>query len=246
MNSKPCITLLAAALVAPSAPAAVTGVYWNQVDNDIGNPQNDAFAGAQWSALTQVTFDLFLMGDPGERIRGINMGDPGDPASSPFVIRTDGMVFNHPFGSDVRSSIEFPPFGALAYDTYVDLGGGVATPVISFVEPADLTANGTTDQEIRGRWFTDDEAVLDDNGLMRILRVTVGYDLNVPFTQHPFLGTPQDCSGTMGEMESWIQVELWGGELVSLQVFDALPCIPSPSAAALLGVAGLAGVRRRN
>lgn len=240
-----CSAILAAAFVAASAPAAVTGVYWTQVDNSIGSPQNDAFAGAQWSALTRVTFDLFLIGDPGERIRGINMGDPSDPAGSPFVIRTDGMVFNHPLGSDVRTNLEFPPFNAMAFDTFVDLGGGVATPVISFVEPADLNANGTTEQEIRGRWFTDDEAVLDDTGLMRILRVTVGYDLTEPFTQHPFLGTPEDCSGTMGEMESWIQVELWGGELVSLQVFDALPCIPSPGASALPGIAGVAGLRRR-
>jgi len=235
-----CFTAtIAAALVATSAQAAVTGVVWRVVDNTVGAPGSDAFAGAQWNALSQYTVDLILQGDAGQRINGINMGDSNFPNAAPFALYTNGTVFNHSFGSNVQSATEFPPFNAMAYDTYVDLGGTQATPAISFAGGTDLSGAGGV---LRATWFTTDNAVLDANGEMRIMRITVGYAPGFdPFTQQAYLGTLQGVSPV-----SSLEVGLPGGELATLVIGNAFSLTPpTPGTAALLGIAGVSGLRRR-
>ena len=232
------ITAAAALAVAASAQAAVTGVVWRSVDNTVGAPGTDAFAGAAWNALTQYTFDLILQGDAGQRINGINMGDSNFPNAAPFALYTNGTVFNHPFGGNTQSATEFPPFNAMTYDTFVDLGGTQATPAISFAGGVALT--GPT---LRATWFTTDNTVLDANGEMRIMRVTVGYAGGAP--ADAFLGTLGIGGLEAGVPQSSIEVGLPAGVLTTLVVGNAFELVPTPGATALFGLAGLAGLRRR-
>ena len=247
---KMMLTAAAALAVAASAQAAVTGVVWRAVDNSVGNPGMDAVGGAPgWNALSQYTFDLILMGDAGQRINGINMGDAAFPNASPFALYTNGNVFNHPLGSNIRSTNfeNVPGFNAIRYDTYVALEGSIAASV-SFAGVADLAANGTTDQVMRATWFTTDNVTLDANGEMRIMRVTVGYQMGFdPFASGSgaFLGTLGVGGLEAGNNESRIEVGLPGGVLTELVIGNAFELVPTPGATALFGLAGLAGLRRR-
>ncbi|MBL0922364.1 MAG: hypothetical protein IBJ10_09590 [Phycisphaerales bacterium] len=226
-------------MAAGVANAAVTGVTWRVVDNTVGNPGGDSFAGAVWNSLNQYTFDLILQGDAGQRINGINMGDSNAPAATPYFISTNGTVFNHALGSNVRSAAFEPAFSALQYDTFVALGSTVPGPGISFAGGQNL--NGPT---LRATWFTTDNAVLDANGEMRIMRVTVGYANGFnPYTQGGFLGT-LGVIGQTGVDASTIEIGLPGGALQTLTVGNAFE-VPAPAATALMGLAGLAGLRRR-
>lgn len=236
--------LAAAAMlaVAGAANAAVSGVIWRPVDNSSGAGD------AQWDALAgnQFTFDLVLLGDAGQRINGINMGDAAFPDAAPFALFTNGSVFNHTLGSNVRNAAfeNLPGFTGLRFDTFVAMGSDVPGPTISFAGQVDLNANGTTDTVMRATWFTTDNAVLDANGEMRILRVTVSYaDGFDPYVDGGVLGT-QGVIGQEGGAQSSIQVGLPGGELANLVIGNAFE-IPTPGATALLGLAGLVGLRRR-
>lgn len=233
--------IIAASLLAPASLGDVTGVSWRHVDNTVGNPESDG----AWNALAgkQYTFDLFLLGDAGQRINGINMGNEAFPDAAPFALHTNGAVFNHPLGSDVRSPAfeNIPGFTGIRYDTFVAMGSDVPGPTISFAGQVDLIADGAVDQSLRALWFTTDNAVLDANGEMRILRITVSY----PSGQDPF-GPPNFLGTIAGGPLSSLQVGLPGGVLVDLVIPNALSVTPpSPGGAALAGLAGLLGLRRR-
>lgn len=240
----PMRSIALAALLACSAQshAAVTGIFWRQVNNTVGAPGADAFAGAQWNALDQYTFDLMLRGDAGQRINGINMGNANPPTLRGLY--TNGVVFNHSFGGNVQSTIEFPPFNAMAYDTYVDLGGTPTTPVITFVGSSDLSGGGGA---IRAHWQTANTALLDANGEMRIMRVTVGLPAgSIAFGGGFILGTGGLPGLWYGNPpQSSLEVELGNGNLRSFVIGNAFELVPAPGAVTLLGVAGLAAARRR-
>jgi len=251
------IIAAAALAVAASANAAVTGVVWRVVGSapsasmpglpaHAGAPGSDGFAGAQWNALSQYTFDLILQGDAGQRINGINMGDSAFPNAAPFALYTNGTVFNHSFGSNLRSAAfeAVPGFNAIQYDTYVALGSAAPGPGVSFAGGADLTGTGGV---LRATWFTTDNATLDANGEMRIMRVTVGYTAGFdPFASDSgaYLGTLGIAGLEGGAPQSSIQVGLPAGELADLVVGNAFE-VPTPGATALMGLAGLVGLRRR-
>lgn len=243
---KMMLTAAAALAVAASANAAVTGVIWRPVDNTVGNPGGDAVGGAPgWNALSQYTFDLILQGDAGQRINGINMGDAAFPNAAPFALYTNGTVYNHPLGSNIRSTAfeNVAGFNAIRYDTYVALEGSSAASV-SFAGGADLSGTGGV---LRATWFTTDNVTLDANGEMRIMRVTVGYQNGFdPFAMGSgaFLGTLGVPGLEAGSNESRIEVGLPGGVLTELVVGNAFE-VPTPGATALMGLAGLVGLRRR-
>jgi len=245
------VALTSACVVASASSAAVTGVVWRIVAEDTGlwnrpyegMPQNDVVEGANWASMTRVTCDLYLTGTPGQRINGINMGDSNAPGATPFALHTNAMVFNHSLGSNVQSITEFPPFNALAYDTFVDLGGTQTTPNISFAGGTSLTGAGGV---LRGTWFTTDEATLDEDGRMRILRVTIGVPMGSdPFFDGFYLGTPgiPGQEAGFGPLSS-LEVGLPAGELVQFTIGNAL-YPPAPGSVALFGVVGAAGLRRR-
>ena len=233
------VSAASAIVLAASAHGAVTGFTWRLVDNTAGAPGADGFAGAQWNALDQYTFDLILHGDHGQRINGVNMGDANAPAATPFALHTNMTVFNHPFGGNVRSAAfePAPGFNAMRYDTFVALGS-VPAANISFAGGVDLSgANGV----LRATWFTTENATLDANGEMRILRVTVGVPIGMnPSGNGYFLGT----TGLPGSPISSAEIGLPGGVLTTLVIPSGF-VPPTPGAAALFGVVGLAGLRRR-
>lgn len=79
------------------------------------------------------------------------------------------------------------------------------------------------------------------------MRVTVGYQQGFdPFAQGSgaFLGTLGIPGLEGGSNESRIEVGLPGGVLTELVVGNAFE-IPTPGATALMGLAGLVGLRRR-
>jgi hypothetical protein len=237
------ISVVALLALAGAANAAITGVTWRPVDNTVGNPGGDSFAGATWNAMTQYTFDLVLLGDAGQRVNGVNMGDSAAPGATPYFISTNGTIFNHSFGGNTRSAAfeAVPGFNAIQYDTYVALGSSAPGPAISFAGGASLTH-----PTMRATWFTTDEALLDANGEMRIMRVTVGYANGFnPYTDGGFLGTLGIPGQGVGTDQSSIEVGLPGGALQQLVVGNAFEIVPAPGAAALMGLAGLAGIRRR-
>ena len=244
MTFSKALSVSALLAVAGAANAAVTGVTWRVVDNSVGNPGSDGFAGSVWNALNQYTFDLILQGDAGQRINGINMGDSAAPGATPYFISTNGTIFNHSFGGNTRSaSFEaVPGFNAIQYDTFVALGSTAPGPGISFAGGASLTS-----PTMRATWFTTDNAVLDANGEMRILRVTVGLPSATDPSGQPFpyyLGTHHIPGFSP---ISSIEVGLPAGQLTSLIIPNALGPLtpPTPGTAALLGIAGVAGMRRR-
>jgi len=244
------LALLAAAMFANGAPGATFSLAWRIVAEDTGlfslpyqgMPENDATDGAAWSSLTRVTCDLYLRGMPGQRIHGIDMGDGAFSQASPFSMHTNGTVFNHSLGSHLRSgAMEIPPFNAMQYDTYLDLGGAT----ISIPGSVDLNANGATDQDIRATWFTTDVATLDAAGEMRLMRITVGWSTNPWTSSGFFLGTPSLSPALdAGSPVSQLRVFLPAGEFVDLTIGNAMN-FPTPGASALAAIAGLAGLRRR-
>ncbi|MBL0922366.1 MAG: hypothetical protein IBJ10_09600 [Phycisphaerales bacterium] len=181
------VSLVGATLLASGAHAAVNGVIWRGVNPNLPPSANDP----AYASLARYTFDLILSGDSGTQIRGVNMGDADDPSSSHLGLWTNGSVYNHFFGSDVRSPSFEHVFPHIALDTFVALGSTVPGPAISFAAPADLNADGVNDRVLRAHWFSDAGAALDANGELRILRVTVGYDPSYnPFLWNTgYLGT---------------------------------------------------------
>lgn len=240
MTALRAVSLSALILGAGAANAAVSGVVWRTVDNSTA--AGDAQWGAFLPASTKYTFDLILQGDAGQRINGINMGDAAAP-QVPFGIQHNGSIFNHLFGTNLRSAAfeAVPGFQGIAFDTFVAMGSTTPGPTISFAGTADLS-----NSPLRATWFTTDNAVLDANGEMRIMRVTIafadaGFD---PYTDGGILGTPGIIGAEGGTMESRIEVGLPGGELQVLTVGNAFE-IPAPGAAFVAGLAGLVGLRRR-
>jgi len=226
-------------LITSAAHAAVTGAIWRQVNNTIGNPGADSFMGPQWNALSWFTFDLYLQGDQGQLINGINL-------TSPFGVHTNGSVFNHSLGGNVQSAFEFAPFNAMAYDTYVALGGSAAAPIISFTGGVNLSGSPGP---LQAMWSTSPAVAIDSSGEFRIMRVTVGYLIGFdPFdpTSGGYLGTSGVAGLYFGNGPvSSLQVQLPNGEVASFVIGNAFEPIPTAGAAALLGVAGGAGLRRR-
>lgn len=175
------------------------------------------------------------------------MGNSTDPATTHLALYTNGSVFNHDWGGDVQSNVEFAPLNAMRYDTYVDLGGSVSTPTISIVGDPDLDADGVTDRALRAHWLAESGAI-SVNGEVRLLRVTVGYELGFDpwlWNSGAYLGSPPPWAGAQ-DPDSMLRVIFMDGSQVDLTIGNAFEVTPpAPGAAALLGIAGAAGLRRR-
>ncbi len=213
--------------VVGAANAAITGTAWVAVPNAVWAPTGvapgaDPVAGALWNSAAWQTYDLVLLGNAGDLVNGVNIGGA---VADPYQINLGGAsVFNHPAGSDQRSFGTEPFFSAVGFDTYATYGGDDFTnghPFGGFAGTVNLTGAGGV---IRFTSFAaaGNPAAVGANGQLRVLRLTVAN-----------IGS---STGT-GSLE----VGLPGG---ALAVFNIGP-VPTPGAAALLGLAGLAGIRRR-
>ncbi len=216
-------------VAAGAANAAITGAMWVEVPNATWAPTGvapsaDPIAGAAWAAQPYRTFDLMLLGSAGDLVNGVNLGGA---AADPYQINTGGgVIFNHSAGGDQRSMALEGLFSAMGFDTYATYGGNDTTaghPFGGFAGTVNLTGAGGV---IRFTSFAaaGNPAAVGANGMMRVLRVSVA-NFNA-------------STGGAGSLE----VGLPGGALATFQVG---PWIPTPGATALLGLAGLAGLRRR-
>ncbi|MGD9691336.1 MAG: hypothetical protein AB7G17_00675 [Phycisphaerales bacterium] len=220
-----CTLLVAAG----AANAAITGAMWVEVPNATWSPTGtapsaDPIAGAAWSANPYRTFDLMLLGSAGDQVNGVNIGGA---AADPYQINTGGgTIFNHSAGGDQRSFNLEALFSAIGFDTYATYGGNDTTngqPFGGFAGTVNMTGAGGV---IRFSSFAaaGDPAEVGANGMLRVFRVSVA-NFN-------------ESVGGSGSLE----VGLPGG---ALAVFQVGPWVPTPGAAALFGLAGVAGLRRR-
>lgn len=209
------------------ASAAITGVEWRAVSNTASPyppnaaPGTDAVAGALWNSAPWQTWDLYITGAQGDLVNAINVGGDGGA----FSIKVSGPVFNHPAGSDQRSFATEGFFPAMPFDTFATFGGGATTNGVfgGFAGTTNMTgANG----ELRFTSFAPagSPAALGANGLW-VLRVSYN----------------ASADATLGGNGSRVQIGLPGGAVAEFNV----PQVPAPGAMALVGVAGLAGLRRR-
>jgi MYXO-CTERM domain-containing protein len=218
-------------LAAGIASAGVAPSFeWVQVDNTVGNPGGDAINGAAWSANNWVTYDLFMTYDG--LVNGVNLGSTDDPAEAGLGLSFDTAVFNTSgfVASDFESAAQ-GSFSASLYDTYVTLGsnnpGGTASTQLLGIALAGLVpnANGV----LRGAWAQNPPSggtAQDATDGIRLLRISFDGDA---------LGGRGNGIGS-GD----IQVGLSTGIITA-----RVGAIPTPGAAALLGLGGIAAIRRR-
>lgn len=228
------ISVAAVLAVAGAASAAVTGVRWAEVNN------SSAAGNAGWNA-TNRTFDLFVDGTVGQTINGVNFG--GDNPANGRIEIVGGTVFNHTAGSNLRNAAfeTFPGFQSIAFDTFAVFGGdrtpgapGGAGGGVSFAGSVNLTGAGGL---IQFTSFTQPpapmtaDALSASGGSIWVLRVTLT----------PSVGDVLRLGGG----DSSVQVGYADGQTPVVTTFAIPDAIPTPGAAALLGLAGLAVARRR-
>lgn len=218
---KSVLSTAALLVVAGAANAAVTGFAWNEVPN-----ANSPYPGAAPTTLPAGarTFDLYVVGNTvGDVINGVNFGGDG----SANHINVGSPVYNHPLGGDTRSFAFETFFPDIVFDTFATFGGGPTTngQATQFAGPVNLTGAGG---ELRFTSFTQPPAALTAGTFgshaaqIWVLRLTI-------------IGNSAGGGNSVGE------IGLAGGALLSAQV----GAVPTPGAVALLGLAGLAGARRR-
>lgn len=255
MRPIPAACALAIVAISASGPAsaALRGIRWRAVEHTIppgADPEWDEFV----AAYSPYSFDMLLLGDVGERVAGIDMGDASFPSASPNRLGTNGLVFNHSAGGDLRTPgfEDVDGLQGLRYDTFIALGDDVPGPDITITGQVDLHASGISDRIMRGSWLTQDEATLvagpSGYGELRLMRVTVGFPIGIdPYIDGGVLGTIGVVGSGIGDTweQSWLEVRLVGGEMERLIIGQAFELYPTPGGAALAGLAGLLGLRRR-
>ncbi len=216
-------------LVAGIASAGLNPTFnWVQIDNTVGNPGGDALNGAAWNSNNWVTFDLIMTVDG--MVNGVNLGSA--PGEENLGLSFDTAVFNTAgFVASNFESAAQASFTASLYDTYVDVGSNNANGLA----PDQLLGvglNGLVPQNgvLRGAWAQNPPnggTAQDGSAGIRILRIS--FDGDALMVRGSDIGA--------GE----IQVGLSTG-VISANVQGI---IPTPGAAALMGLGGLAAFRRR-
>lgn len=225
------IASLGSLTLAGVALAAPTGLYWESSSVTVG--------GQEWCVGR-----LYLCYD-----------NPADTLLNVFnaSISINGGQFNHndaqtagangPVGSWSANSFFPPLFGNPAIDSFVTIGGTTSTVVANGNSTNfDPSFNGGAGSTVSGGWFNGNPpnlqgksgALPGQNGTYTLLGQFVtsagaGKTLSVSLkqTSNQGLGTP-----------SYPQSEFSG-------LFEFCGPVPAPGALALLGLAGLAGGRRR-
>ncbi len=207
------------------AQGAIFGFRWRHVANGVSPYPGNA---PTTLPANTSTYDLYVIGDTvGDIINGVNFG--GDGSTSHINLSPSASVYNHPLGGNIRSFAFEPLAPDLVYDTYACYGGGAVTDgaPTQFAGSVNLTGAGG---ELRFTSFTQPSAALTAGTFgshaaeIRVLRLS-------------FTGVNAFAGGgnSVGE------IGLAGGALLTAGVTFT----PTPGAAALLGLAGLAGARRR-
>ena len=243
------VRILTAAAIFAAAGVANAGISaanfslgWTEIDNSVSpvtgtSPQTDLQA--PFDPANFRTFRLFLYGDAsvqGQRIDAVNFGNfSQNYGMVPYALFTDGSaVYNHPSGGNVRSTALEGFLTAVYFDTYAAFGN-TAPGAIGFAGGVDFSGNtdygtGSGYKAMGGAWFGAPGVgeILGADGIM-LLQVTVSADAT-------FLG---------GDPLGLSRMQITGPNTGGSLTLDIPNAIPTPGAAALLGLAGLATARRR-
>lgn len=245
------ITVVAAAALCASGAKAGFGaglyLQWELVDNT-SNPlngmspatdPNSPFNPNDWFTLR---LRLHTFGDPNVQVSSIFMGDAAFPHLSNEALYTNGTVYNHALGGNVRTTGLDDFFPAIAFDTHVAIGGLPPSDIffplpgaMNLGTPVFDSAIGLTG--IRGFWATPlggPHVPIGVDGIT-ILQITVSADTT--YLGGEFLAP----DGSL--LVSRIAIGTSVGAF-DLQIPGA-GGVPTPGAAAIFGVAGLALARRR-
>jgi hypothetical protein len=155
-------------------------------------------------------------------------GDDDWTAINANALTAGGMTwYQHPFGNadgTPPNPAFFGSFAALEFDSYWS-AAAVINPGESGIAPGFAGVPVQTDTQLEANWF---DTVVTGDGTFTLARYTFMGDI------------PGD--GILGTVEGSATARNTGGEL---HPFSLEFVIPSPSSAALFGLAGLAGLRRR-
>ena len=183
--------------------------------------------------FTGATYDLEIVRIYVDLEEGARLDAVFGSAQNELVIGTSAAFYQNPLGGNTAGQINPAQFGffpSMQYDTFLTIGLLDQTGDALSVQDMDFTTFGTEISTSNGTWYVTPDAAqgeADSEG-----RVLIG--------QFSFV------AGTGGGLDSMYgNINLQGKDAdgETWQVVDQW--IPAPGALALLGLAGLAGRRRR-
>jgi hypothetical protein len=211
------MTIAAGSLLATGAMADYTGMSYEGMDNGDGT----------WTARIFVNFDAAT--DELDAVYG--------DADNLLSISSTGGFYQNAFGGNTSADINpalYVAFPSLVNDSWVTIGleDQVGNNMLNIgIDWSGFEAGGDISTD-NGTWFaTPDDA-----------QVLAGADLRVMMGQFTMFGTDSSISGL-------INIQGKAGDFETFQetgiAFDYSMAVPAPGALALLGLAGVAGRRRR-
>jgi hypothetical protein len=203
-------------LIATTAMADYTGLSYDPVDNGDGT----------WTARIFANFDAET-----DELDAV-FGD----ADNSLLITSGGNFYQNPFGGATSADINpalYDAFPSLVNDSWVTIGleDNVGNAMMNIgIDWSDFEDNGGDISTDNGTWF----ATPDDP------QVLAGADLRVMVGQFTMYGLATHVSGVLN-------IQGKAGDFVTFQARDLVfdYAFPAPGALALLGLAGVAGRRRR-
>jgi MYXO-CTERM domain-containing protein len=233
---------VSALLIAAGAPAAITGIQATEVDFSAGYVMADGSVdagsatdvAAAWATFHNAwdTFRLWATVDSSMDIVAAVTGSVDNSIDLIFDPGAAGVFYNNAFGGmTAPSTAALSPFPEVAFDTFITLGAADS----SVTPPVIIDLNN------------------DFNGLTGLVQAQ-----NLGYTVTPAAGFGVQPDGQGGFRVLLGQFTIAKGDTFSgqaivtgggLSLFDTWSIssgtVPAPGALALLGLAGLAGRRRR-
>ena len=175
------------------------------------------------SSANGDTYRIYVDLDAGSRLDAVY----GSSANAMYLGHSDGYYDNN-FGGN--SSLNINPallavFSSLAYDSWVTIGLESDAGNALSLQTVDFHSDGNFASSSNGSWYItpDDAQGAEDGGRVLIAQITTGGSADGMFGNLNFQGKNADGS-------TWEATNQW---------------LPAPGALALLGLAGIAGRRRR-
>jgi hypothetical protein len=219
MNNKiKLLSVSVGSLLVTSAMADYTGLSYDGIDNGNGT----------WTAHIYVDFT-----DETDELNWVG----GNAQNNLFITSTDGF-YQHGFGGPTSTYINpafYDMFPSLAYDSWVTIqGGDDINNYVSYinVDWTDFESGGDIMIDTPGVWYNtcpNDEYILAGDDLRVMIGQFTMYNLDSSISGVLNFGSTMPSGGTPYQITG--------------QAFNY--SLPSPSAIALLGVAGISATRRR-
>ena len=206
-------------ILAASAGAAYQGMVAEESSESGTNLFGDSWA--------VDTVRIYVVLDTGDRLDAVN-GTPDNP----LYIQTSAEFYQNVFGGDSSMQINPALFGAYnssPFDTFVTIGQLSSADNALLTQGVDFSSFDTTVNTANGSWFVTPDDAQGEAGAGGL--VLIG--------QFSF----EAGTGGMASMTGNVNLQ---GKLASGENWEAFnQWVPAPGALALLGLAGIAGRRRR-